>query len=139
MIMKNGVITVSGEHIGPGLLEQDFLRSSLNAASHLEGANDGYTRYRGRGTLENGLSCFFTLIFYKGVLRLMTWKPVWSGTPTSWRDWSENEELKIKELNDELLKKYLGPPPYKYGWGTIESDYDARGGSSSIVISYAKQ
>ena len=35
-----------------------------------------------------------------------------------------------------LLKHYLGPPPYNYEWGTIESYYDARGGSSSIVMNY---
>jgi len=136
MITKNGIVMISGEHINPGLSEQDFLRSFHNADPHFEGKNDGYTRYRCGGMLEDGLNCAFMLIFYNGILEWMICKPVWLAAPTTWHDWSETEERKIKALNDDLLKKYLGPPPYVYDWGTIESDYDARSGSSSIVIHY---
>ncbi len=135
MLTKDGILIIGNEDtIKPGLLEVDFLASSLGAMTRFNGANDGYSRYSGSGPLEGGLICYFALYFYDGILDMVIWTPKWPGTGNSWAEWSEEEELRVKELNDRLLEQYLGPPPYSYAWGSIESDYDMKGGSSGIVM-----
>jgi len=53
-----------------------------------------------------------------------------------WENWSEDNELKRKELHDKWLEENLGIPPYAYDWGTVSSTYDSRAGSSSITFTY---
>ena len=57
---------------------------------------------------------------------------------SSWSDWSEEKELQKKAKHDELLMRLLGKPPYRFSWGEVESIFDKRGGSSSIVINYTQ-
>jgi len=137
VINRHGILHLNGENlIAPGLRETDFTRSSLGAAGRF-GANDGYSRYhRVSGALDNGLTCAATVIFYEGVLNSLSFAPLWPGAARSWAEWSEAGELRVKALNDQLLREYLGPPPYVYAWGTIESDYDPKSGGSSIVVRY---
>lgn len=54
----------------------------------------------------------------------------------SWKDWSEAQQLQIKSINDDWLKSELGNPPYEFNWGSLRSVYNARDGSSYIVVSY---
>lgn len=50
--------------------------------------------------------------------------------------WSETRELARKKTHDNWLASQLGPPPYKYDWGTILSDFDPRSGSN-VIVRYA--
>lgn len=56
-----------------------------------------------------------------------------------WEGWSEENQIKVKECNDEWLLKVTGKsPPFKSKNGIIESIYDERSGSSYICFSYPK-
>jgi hypothetical protein len=44
----------------------------------------------------------------------------------------------MKERHDRLLRDQLGPPPYRFGWGEIESVDDPRGQHPGIVVRYAR-
>lgn len=137
MITKDGFLNLSSMSvIGPKLLETSFLNSALSSTAPLDSGNDGWTRYRGKALLDNGQECSFTLFFDRGVLKRVSWRPKWPGAPTSWKDWTEEGELKVNELNNQLLLQVLGPPPYEYEWGRISSSYDPRSGSSNIVVAY---
>lgn len=50
--------------------------------------------------------------------------------------WTEAHELERKAVHDSWLRAELGDPPYVYPWGRIESDYDARGCASDIIVTY---
>jgi hypothetical protein len=137
MIDRHGFLHLSGEAlIGPGLREADFLASPLGATSESNGANDGWSRYIVRGTLDNGLTCAATLFFFEGRLRKLSFRPHWPGSARSWREWSEAGELRVRDQNNQLLVDYLGPPPYVFTWGRLTSDYDHKSGSSGIFVQY---
>lgn len=137
MITKDGFLNLSGVSvIGPNLLETLFLSSRLSSSARFDSGNDGWTRYSGRGFLDNDQECSFTLFFYNGVLKRISWRPLWPGAPTAWKNWTEEKELKVNELNNQLLLRVLGPPPYEYEWGQISSSYDPRSGSSNIYVVY---
>lgn len=54
----------------------------------------------------------------------------------SWENWSEDEELKLKEEHNNWLENQLGKPPYEYNWGVVDSTYDPRSGTSMITVRY---
>jgi hypothetical protein len=56
-----------------------------------------------------------------------------------WKDWSEQKELGRKQANNNWLASHGFFPGKKYSWGSVWSDYDARSGSSMIVIRYQGQ
>ena len=137
MITKDGYLDLFGLRvIGPNLLETSFLNSSLYSSAQFDSGNDGWTRYRGEGLLDNGQECLFTLFLYDGILKTVSWQPKWQGAPASWKDWTEEKQLKVNELNNQLLAQVLGPPPYDYEWGRISASYDPRSGSSDIYVVY---
>jgi hypothetical protein len=51
--------------------------------------------------------------------------------------WSEERELARKAFHEHWLTNELCVRLGHYQWGDISSDYDAKGGSSSITIRYA--
>ena len=46
------------------------------------------------------------------------------------------QQMLQKQLHDRVLEQELGPPPYKYEWGTVASGYDNKSVSSYIWIAY---
>lgn len=137
MLDRNGILHLSGQDtLAPGLREAAFLLSPLGRASASNGSNDGWSRYRVEGTLDNGLNCAAIPLFFTGRLRQIIFCPYWTGSARSWREWSEAGELRVNDQNNELLAEHFGPPPYTFTWGGIESGYDPKSGSSSIVVSY---
>lgn len=52
--------------------------------------------------------------------------------------WTEEHELERKALHDAWLRREIGKPPYDYAWGSIASEYDAKGCVSEIIVTYAK-
>jgi hypothetical protein len=51
-------------------------------------------------------------------------------------NWSEARELARKELHDAWLRNEIGPPPYRFPWGRLESSYDAKACVGDILISF---
>ena len=52
-------------------------------------------------------------------------------------EWTEDHELERKAVHDEWLRREIGSPPYDYDWGSIASEYDAKGCVSEIIVTYA--
>lgn len=138
MLTRNGIIILSkGAKLMPGMLEVDFLKSPLGLEADSLGENDNYSRYRVSTSMKDNLIAHLLVVFHRGLLKMILLRPKWPGTGSSWAEWSEEEELRIQELNSKLLEQYLEePPPYNYQWGSVVSAYDPRGGFSSIVITY---
>jgi hypothetical protein len=53
------------------------------------------------------------------------------------QQWSTARELERKAKHDAWLQSTLGPPPYIFPWGTIASEFDAKGCASDIIVTYA--
>lgn len=53
-------------------------------------------------------------------------------------EWTVQREQERKARHDEWLKESLGEPPYEFRWGSIASDYDSKGCSSDIIVTYEK-
>ncbi len=53
-------------------------------------------------------------------------------------EWSELVEHQRKERHDAWLRSELGEPPYKYAWGSVESEYDSKGCASEIIVVYER-
>jgi len=52
--------------------------------------------------------------------------------------WTEEHELERKALHDDWLRREIGKPPYDFAWGSIASQYDAKGCVSEIIVTYAE-
>jgi hypothetical protein len=52
-------------------------------------------------------------------------------------EWTAALELERKAKHDAWLQSTLGPPPYIFPWGTIASEFDAKGCASDIIVTYA--
>ena len=49
------------------------------------------------------------------------------------------EEHEVKRLHEAWLRGFLGgEPPYRYDWGSVESEYDPRSDSSDVIITYGE-
>lgn len=57
-------------------------------------------------------------------------------TKLSWDNWNENVELTNQRKFEEWLNSSVGIKR-KFDWGNISSNYDSKGGSSSIIINYS--
>jgi hypothetical protein len=57
---------------------------------------------------------------------------------SSWSTWSEKNELEKNRRQLGILQRRYGSPSCQFSWGKIWSEYDPRGGSSSIGIEYTK-
>lgn len=53
-------------------------------------------------------------------------------------EWSVDLELQRKALHDRWLQTELGEPPYEYSWGTVTSEFDAKGVVSEIIVNYER-
>jgi hypothetical protein len=137
MIHKGGHVLLGGKiAIYPSLTEAAFLSSDLGKVTELRLSNAGYHRYHAVSVLENGMDCYLSVTFFDGTLYSANLSPHWPGSPQSWAEWNLESELDAKKTNDALLGQTLGPPPYAYSWGKVESSYDQKGGASAIHISY---
>ena len=52
-------------------------------------------------------------------------------------EWTEANELARKALHDQWVERELGRPPCEYRWGTVYSEFDAKGCVSEIIVRYA--
>ena len=43
-----------------------------------------------------------------------------------------------KALHDAWLLREIGKAPYDYAWGSVASEYDAKGCVSEIIVTYAQ-
>jgi hypothetical protein len=122
----------TGESLGPALTQQAFLATPLGASASSLGAS-GFSL--GPRDIA-GQSFVASLWFVADALRRVDLSMVQPVEATSWDDYSEDRELARKAKHDAWLEEQLGPSPWRLFWGDAQSDWDPRGGSSNIIITY---
>jgi hypothetical protein len=121
--------------LGPKLSEDEFRQSSLGQPATPLVRNGEHTSWRlGRVHIarrELAVSCYFTRSVLRQVRLCVTDKRFGE----SWDDWTEQKELARKAEHDGWLDATLGTAR-QFAWGSVSSTYDAKGGGSSIVVTY---
>ena len=134
--IKNGRIkfNIDSDLIKNGLTKSEFMKSVL-FDEVLKTDDYAYTNYYLK--LQHiGLETFTVdLLFNENDVIDSVYISMRDSIP-HWENWSKDEELKLKVKHDRWLADYIGLPPYKYSWGTIESVIDIHDNTSSIVIRY---
>jgi hypothetical protein len=122
----------TGESLGPALTQQAFQATPMGATASSLGAA-GFRL----GPREIAGQKFEASIWFVGnALRRVDLSMVQPVEATSWDDYSEDRELARKAKHDAWLDAQLGPDPWRLSWGDVQSDWDPRSGSSSIIIAY---
>lgn len=124
MDLKSGIIKINGEIFAPGYTFEDFQRSTF-----FEG-QDAVRIIRLNDTVKIGGNNFITSLFFRNkILYMLSMMSVDIDIPFS-------EEIKRKQLHDEILAKNGLSPETFFDWGNIKSVYDPKGNVSSINIIY---
>ena len=124
--------------IGPHMSRSEFLSLPVGKSASIVVRNEPFCSYNiGRHEIS-GLVFAVTIYFYNELLESVSISSV-DNESTSWSDWSEEKELKKKEMHDRWLKKLVGKASSHYKWGEVWSGYDSKAGFSSIEIRYSWQ
>lgn len=107
-----------------------FLASPLARGAEVVVENAPYVTYR--IAPESGIGA--TLSFKDQRLEYLAW--AFQLPAEAEQDWSEESEMKRMKVHDEWLRRELGEPPYRFDWGEVVSEYDAKGVSSAIIVVY---
>jgi hypothetical protein len=85
--------------------------------------------------IEN-LYFFLNICFLKHEVKFITFTFSHSdSTNRSWNDWVEVDEEKESQKLEDWLNETVGLRR-EFSWGKISSNYDSKGGGSSILINY---
>ena len=124
MNLKNGEIQINGELFSSGYTFEVFKKSEF------------YDNQDGIRIINlNGIHCignnnFVVSLFFRNYVLYMI-SMICIDVNISFED-----ELKRKQLHDDILKKYGVESPAIFDWGNIKSVYDPKGNVSSINIVY---
>jgi hypothetical protein len=130
-----GVFVVDGQHaVGPGLTRSGFLASPLGAGAQSEGGAAGWVSFALGVHEVAGDRCWLVLRFHDERLVLVVLGVIADVPPGD--EYDVDAALEAKARYDAWLQAKLGAPPYAYPWGRVESSYDPRSVSSSIVVTY---
>jgi hypothetical protein len=136
---KTGEIELgNGLRIGPAYTEAQFLSSPLARMSKALSRTQPWSGYRTARQRISDRTFRVTLHFLTGKLAAVELFEVGAESKAFWNDWSEREEEERKASHDAWLASLLGAPPYRYSWGDVTSEFDPRGGYSSIVVRFAR-
>ena len=103
--------------IGPRLSRAEFLSLPVGKSARILVKNEPFCSYN-IGTPEiSGLIFNVILYFYNELLESVSISSVNDELGISWSDWSEQKELKRKEIHDNWLKNLLGRASSHYKWG----------------------
>lgn len=128
-----------GIHVGPSLTREQFLASPLASQCRELVRNEPYCSFA-LPTIDFGGHPLICSLWFRGsVLQRVEICCAAPEFGTSWSDWSEEREMARKRFHDSLLVSVLGPDwsRQRFSWGTVDSDYDLKGGFSSIGVTYA--
>ncbi|WP_054957917.1 hypothetical protein [Paenibacillus dakarensis] len=136
-------------------LTKEKFENSMYFKEHLfpaEDMNTGYVWYRTSSIKFEGLPIKFSLCFYNDALSLITFRIQDDfNKELDWNDWDEANELELKRKHDKLLfevfnrepDNHIGDPLYRttynFLWGSVESSFNSRSGSSLISMRYYSQ
>jgi hypothetical protein len=127
-----GVVEFKGGSILPPTDRSSFLASALAQGAEVLVENEPHITFRIRP--ERGIAA---AIHFEGAkLRNVSWQ--FELPPEKEAVWSAEHELERKQIHDDWLKRELGAPPYRFPWGYLESNYDSKGCTSAIIVTYAE-
>ncbi len=129
-----GELSPSSGSIGPRLTLAGFLESPLATGARALGGWASWSSFELTRQLICGAHFSATLRFQGERLALVNLALI--EELASGEDWDEAVALAKRGRHDAWLAACLGPPPYRYLWGTVESVYDPRSVSSSIGVTY---
>jgi hypothetical protein len=134
MISQGKIIDSNGVDVFfPRQTEDEFLTSSYGTNSEESIINGNYHSYDISSVTINASEFSARALYIDGKLSSISLYP---NKSFSWRNWSEQNELKKKEILNDFLTHELGAPPYKYMWGSVESIFDRKSGFSYVLIKY---
>jgi hypothetical protein len=126
-----------GASISASLLCSQFLQTLAFAGASVLDQNEPWCSYRLPEIAQAGSRLCVVLQFHGEQLQSLTLYHDADRFGTSWSDWSEERELARKAFHEDWLTRELGIRLGHYPWGDISSNYDPKGGSSSIIIRYS--
>jgi hypothetical protein len=134
---KDGSILIKNTHINSKFTKDKFLDSQLqNELKRLDTYPGGYFNYHLKPQKIEEADFLVTLFYHNNQLVMIALILVEENEVLRWETWSLEKEMHRKQKHDEWLFKIIGPAPYKYPWGLIESGYSKKSGVSNIVIRY---
>ncbi len=137
--MKDGIVRLARGELGRETTRQAFLKMPLARDAELAIENGKYRTYRlARPQLIDEREFAIDLYFEDERLKSIDLALLDPRFGTSWDDWSEASEKRRMAAHTKWLRGFLDGdgPGWKFAWGTIESNFDPRGGGSSIRIGY---
>jgi len=127
---NTGEVSCNGVVLRRDETREEFLATKAGASAQLMVENEGWSTYR----FSSDQKTFFVLQFKNDVLeQVRIALALENDDPNPCTVESEAER---KSLHDKMLRDQLGAPPYRFGWGEIESVSDPRNGASQIILSY---
>lgn len=111
--------------------------TSYQIAKEFVNHNNGYEWIYLKNVEILPVSYHFGFCFYKDKLKYVDFglSDINEIKKQNWNDWSEENELSKKEFYDDYLNILIGRKR-KFQWGKIETIYDPRGGTTSILLKY---
>lgn len=131
------VVLPSSYELSSSTIEQDFLSSPEGRSSTTWIVNPPHASYRLHGTYQAHGHDFCVVAWFSRAKLKMVELSVIDQTDEALRAWSGTEERRKHQLQVAMLNRIYGTHPACFAWGTIRSDYDPRGGGSSITIRFA--
>lgn len=109
----------------------------LGSPNSQDDFNNGWSTITYKGLESANEKIHITFRFKNRALKQIDFTPLnkQNSDTENWDNWSKNKELELKETYDVWLNSKIGTKR-NYDWGTIASVYDAKSGSSSIIIIY---
>ena len=116
--IKTGEIQINNTIINRNFNKIQFINSDIFLENNLSKKYDIEKDNFSIGIQKIGDNLFFVELFYEksGIIKVLRLIYTVDGNPKKWEDWSYEEEMQKKKINDELLVKELGKPPYDYDW-----------------------
>jgi hypothetical protein len=138
MELKKGVIIFKNKNskLYPLLKEDEFIKSDLYAEV-IDEQIGAYSNYYIKPQIIGQINFVLRVCFNEDkIIHMVLLSITEKGDIPDWKDWSEDENVKLKKMHDQWLLENIGQPPYIYKWGKITSVYSRHSGSSMIVINY---
>lgn len=129
---KTGEITVENILVSPSITLDKFVGSSFGMNSQVLVKNGEWSTIQ----VDTGSQIGMNLLFSGQELATVT--IYIKSSDSSWTSWSKVKECERMIKHDELLRHDLGQELYVFSWGKVESTFDVKSGSTSIIVTYLK-
>ena len=133
--IQTGAVLTSGDgRIDPSVSRSQFLQSSHGIIATIGVKNEPWCSF---SLHLPGETMWLSLQFNGESLESIS---ICSTDPTfgsNWADWSLDNEMARKAFHDNWLSSQGTRPGETFHWGSIWSDFDSKGGFSSIVMRFS--